>query len=76
MKTIEQTSKTYLKTTMTTLDFEHAKKDIQYLILKPKQISQQFDWGDIWQKTKQEYRMIYKLVFRKTSFIPILLWTT
>jgi len=76
VKTIEQTSKTYLKTTMTTLDFEHAKKDIQYLILKPKQISQQFDWGDIWQKTKQEYRMIYKLVFRKTSFIPILLWTT
>jgi hypothetical protein len=61
---------------MSTLDFDQAKKNITYLVLKPKQISQQFDWGDIWKKTKQEYRMIYALVFSQKSFIPILLWTT
>jgi hypothetical protein len=76
VKSLEVTGKTYVKTTMSTLDFEQAKKWIQYLVLKPKQISEQFDWGDIAQKTKTEYRMIYRLVFSKVSFVPILLWTT
>jgi hypothetical protein len=76
VKSLEKTSQTYVKTKMSTLDFDQAKKNITYLVLKPKQISQQFDWGDIWKKTKQEYRMIYALVFSQKSFIPILLWTT
>ena len=46
------------------------------MIFKPKQIVAQFDWGDIWMKTKLEYKMIYTLVLSKHSFVPILLWTT
>lgn len=76
VKNLEKSSTTYVKTTISTLDFEQAKKSLQYIILKPKQISQQFDWGDIYEKTKQEYRMMYTLVFSKTSFVPMLLWTT
>jgi len=76
VKNLEKTSQTFVKTTMSTMDFEQAKKDITYLILKPKQISGQFDWSDIWRQTKQEYRMIYTLVLSKSSFIPPLLWTT
>lgn len=76
VKTLEQTSKNFVKTSVSTLDFEQAKKGFQYLIMKPKQISHQFDWVDIWHKTTKEYLMIYALVFSKTSFVPILLWTT
>ncbi len=44
VKALEQTSQTYVKTKISTLDFEQAKKDITYLVLKPKQLSEQFDW--------------------------------
>lgn len=76
VKNLEKTSTTFVKTTMSTLDFEQAKQHINYLILKPKQISSQFDWADIWRQTKQEYHMIYTLILSKTSFVPLLLWTT
>lgn len=76
VKNIKENSQSYAKTTISTIDFEKAKKGFEYIILKPKQISEQFDWSEIWQKTKQEYRMIYVLVFSKVSFVPLLLWTT
>lgn len=75
-KGLENLSQAYIEKNISTLDFETIKHWAQYLIFKPKQIAEQFDWGDIWQKTLQEYRMIYTLVLSKHSFIPILLWTT
>jgi len=44
--------------------------------MKPKELSQEIDWGDIINKTKFEYKMLYKLIFEKTTFVPILLWST
>jgi len=44
--------------------------------MKPKEITGEIDWGDIINKTKVEFRMLYKLVFEKTTFVPILLWST
>ncbi len=76
VKNIKENSQSYVKTTISTIDFEKAKQGWEYIVLKPKQISEQFDWWEIWQKTKQEYRMMYTLVFSKVSFVPLLLWTT
>lgn len=76
IKGIEKKSQTYITKNISTLDFQQARKGMQYVVLKPKQILWQFDWWDIWQKTRQEYRMIYVLVFSTVSFVPVLLWTT
>ncbi len=75
-KTFEKTSEQYIHKSISTIDFEKAKHGIQYVILKPKEIVKRFDWGDILEKTKQEYRMIYKLLLNQKSFVPILLWAT
>jgi hypothetical protein len=44
VKSLEKTSQTFVEKTMSTMDFEQAKKGLTYLVLKPKQISEQFDW--------------------------------
>lgn len=44
--------------------------------MKPKEITKEINWGEIIEKTKEEYRMIYKLIFEKTTLVPILLWST
>lgn len=76
VKDLEKTSQTYIQKNISTLDFEQAKQWAQYLILRPKELAAQVDWSDMWQKIKQEYRMIYMLVLSKHSFVPMLLWTT
>lgn len=49
---------------------------MDYIIMKPKEITKEIDWGEILEKTKIEYRMLYKLIFVKTTLVPILLWST
>lgn len=49
---------------------------MQYVIMKPKQLGSEIDWNDIYRKTKLEYAMLIKLIFRRETFVPILLWTT
>lgn len=49
---------------------------MDYIIMKPKQLSKELDWADMMAKTKTEFRMLYRLVFEKASFVPILLWST
>lgn len=44
--------------------------------MKPKELTQELNWADIIEKTKIEYKMLYKLVFVKTTFVPVLLWST
>lgn len=73
---MEQNTASYLKNTVSTMDFQKLKGSMDYIIMKPKEITQELDWGEIITKTKLEYRMLYKLVFEKTSFVPILLWAT
>ncbi len=76
VKNFKENSQKYIKTPISTLDFEQVKEGLEYVVLKPKQVSEQFDWVEIWHKTQQEYRMIYALIFSKTSLVPMLLWTT
>lgn len=66
----------FLKNTVTTGDFEKLKGTMDYIIMKPKEVTKEIDWGDIFSKTKTEFVMIYRLIFEKTTFIPILLWST
>jgi hypothetical protein len=75
-KNIEENTASYLKNTVSTMDFQKLKGSMDYIIMKPKEITQELDWGDIISKTKLEYKMLYKLVFEKVSFVPILLWST
>lgn len=75
-KEIEHSTGSYVKTTVTTGDFQKIKGDMSYIIMKPKEITKELDWDDIFQKTKLEYRMLYKLIFGKETLIPVLLWTT
>jgi len=75
-KTFGKTSEQYIQKNISTIDFEKAKHGIEYVILKPKEVVERFDWGDIFQKTKLEYKMIYRLLLNHKSFVPILLWST
>jgi hypothetical protein len=75
-KEIEHSTGAYVKTTVTTGDFQKFKGDMSYIIMKPKEITKEIDWDDILQKTKLEYRMLYKLIFGKETLVPVLLWTT
>jgi hypothetical protein len=75
-KDIEQNTVSYLKNTVSTLDFQKLKWWMDYIIMKPKEITKEIDWGEILQKTKIEYKMLYKLIFVKTTLVPILLWST
>lgn len=49
---------------------------MDYIIMKPKEITKDINWNEIVEKTKIEYRMLYKLIFVKTTLVPILLWST
>ena len=75
-KNLEQETASYVKKTISTGDFEKIKGDMSYIIMKPKELSGELDWGEIIQKTKVEFKNIYKLIFEKTTFVPMLLWTT
>jgi len=75
-KNIEEKTASYLKNTISIGDFQKLKWSMDYIIMKPKELSQEIDWGDIINKTKFEYKMLYKLIFEKTTFVPILLWST
>lgn len=75
-KEIEHSTGAYVKTTVTTGDFQRIKGDMNYIIMKPKEITKELDWNDIFQKTKLEYLMLYKLIFGKATLVPVLLWTT
>ncbi len=75
-KTLEQKTAAYIKTTVSTLDFQKLKGSMDYVIMKPKEISQELNWSEIFQKTKIEYALLYRLVFEKMTFVPILLWST
>lgn len=44
--------------------------------MKPKEMTKEINWGEIIEKTKIEYKMLYKLIFVKTTLVPILLWST
>ena len=58
------------------MDFQKLKGSMDYIIMKPKEITKELDWGEIITKTKLEYKMLYRLVFEKVTFVPILLWST
>ncbi len=75
-KNIEQNTVHYFKNTVSTLDFQKVKWSMDYIIMKPKEITKEIDWGEILKKTKIEYKMLYKLIFVKTTLVPILLWST
>jgi Major Facilitator Superfamily len=75
-KDIEKNTVSYFKDTITTLDFQKLKGSMDYIIMKPKEITKEINWNDIIEKTKIEYRMLYKLIFVKTTLVPILLWST
>lgn len=75
-KSLEQTTEKYVKTRITTGDFQKIKGDMNYIIMKPKEITGELDWGDIIDKTKIEFRSLYTLIFEKNTFVPLLLWTT
>lgn len=75
-KALEATTATYIKTTVSTGDFQKIKGDMNYIIMKPKELTTELNWGDIIQKTKVEFGSIYKLIFGKETFVPMLLWTT
>ena len=75
-KDIEKNTVSYLKDTVSTLDFQKIKGSMDYIIMKPKEITKEINWGEIIEKTKVEYRMLYKLIFVKTTLVPILLWST
>ena len=75
-KNLEEETASYVKKTISTGDFGKIKGDMNYIIMRPKQISGELDWGDIIKKTKVEFASIYKLIFEKDTFIPLLLWTT
>lgn len=75
-KSLEENTASYLKNTVSTMDFQKLKGSMDYIIMKPKEITQELDWGEIISKTKLEYKMLYKLVFEKVTFVPILLWST
>jgi MFS family permease len=68
-------STNYIKSTVSTIDFQKIKWTMDYIIMKPKEISKEFDWADIKEKTKLEFSMLYKLSIDKTSYIPFILWT-
>ncbi len=75
-KDIEKNTVSYFKNTVSTLDFQKLKGSMDYIIMKPKEITKDIDWNEIVEKTKIEYRMLYKLIFVKTTLVPILLWST
>lgn len=75
-KAIEHTTEVYVKSTITTGDFQKMKGDMNYIIMKPKELTDELDWGDIIIKTKQEFKSIYTLVFERNTYVPLLLWTT
>ncbi len=75
-KSVEKWARTFIKNTISTKDFTEVKDKMDYIIMKPKELTKDIDWKDLYEKTKIEYKMIYKLVFEKTSFVPILLWST
>lgn len=75
-KNIEEKASSYLKNTVSTVDFQKLKGEMDYIIMKPKELGQELNWADIIEKTKLEYKMLYKLVFVKTTFVPVLLWST
>jgi uncharacterized protein YpuA (DUF1002 family) len=75
-KNLEKVTENYVKSTITTGDFQKIKGDMNYIIMKPKELTHDFDWGEIITKTKNEFRSIYKLIFEKDTFVPMLLWTT
>lgn len=75
-KDIEKNTVSYLKNTVSTLDFQKLKGSMDYIIMKPKEITKEINWGEIIEKTKIEYRMLYKLIFVKTTLVPVLLWST
>ena len=66
----------FLKNTVSTGDFEKLKGTMDYIIMKPKEATKEINWGDIFNKTKTEFVMIYRLIFEKSTLIPILLWST
>ena len=75
-KNLEKVTENYVKTTVTTGDFQKMKGDMSYIIMKPKELTHELDWGEIIAKTKGEFSSIYKLIFVKDTFVPMLLWTT
>lgn len=75
-KDIEKNTVSYLKNTVSTLDFQKLKGSMDYIIMKPKEITKEINWSEIIEKTKVEYRMLYRLIFVKTTLVPILLWST
>ena len=75
-KDIEKNTVSYLKDTVSTLDLQKIKGSMDYIIMKPKEITKEINWSEIIEKTKVEYRMLYKLIFVKTTLVPILLWST
>lgn len=75
-KSLEKMTENYVKNTVTTGDFQKMKGDMSYIIMKPKEITHDLDWGEIITKTKIEFKSIYQLIFVKDTFVPLLLWTT
>lgn len=75
-KNLEHVTESYVKSTVTTGDFQKIKADMSYIIMKPKEITSELNWGEIIEKTKVEFGSIYKLIFEKDTFVPMLLWTT
>jgi hypothetical protein len=75
-KNLEHVTESYVKSTVSTGDFQKIKADMSYIIMKPKEITNELNWGEIIEKTKIEFGSIYKLIFEKDTFVPMLLWTT
>ncbi len=75
-KNLEQKTVNYIKNTVTTVDFQRIKWEMNYIIMRPKELSHELDWWEIIEKTKIEFKSIYRLIFEKDTFVPMLLWTT
>jgi len=43
-KQLQETTNNYVKTTVSTGDFQKIKGDMNYIILKPKELAQNIDW--------------------------------
>lgn len=61
---------------ITTTDFEKIKHSMEYIILRPKSFAQTIDISTMKKSTVTEFRTILDLVFRRTSLVPLLFWTT
>lgn len=43
-KSLEQNTASYLKNTVSTMDFQKLKGSMDYIIMKPKEITKELDW--------------------------------